>query len=72
MLLGIHCRIRNLRPLHERGIVHLTQVEAAFEQTDDMLINLSLREQTSLHSLRDALIGIVEATLHFGTRNDSL
>ena len=68
--LGRHSRIRNLRPLHQRRIIHLTQVETTFEQTDHVLINLLLREQTFSNCLGQTLIGIVKATLYIGTCQD--
>ena len=64
MLLGVHDRIRNLRPFHQRGIIHLTQVKTALEQTDHVLIDLGFRDKTTFHGLRDATIGIAIAALH--------
>ena len=67
-----HSRVGDLRPLYERGVIHLSKIETAFEQADDMLVDFCLRKQTSTHSLGEALIGIVETTLHVGTSKDGL
>ena len=65
--LGGHGRIGNLRPLNQRRIIHLTEVKTSFEQTDDMLVNLSLRDESAAHGLRNTPVGIAVATLHVGT-----
>ena len=65
--LRTHGGVGDLRPLYERRIVHLTQVETAFEQTDDVLVDLCFRQQTLAHGLGEALIGVVETTLYVGT-----
>ncbi len=72
MFLRIHRSVGDFRPFYERGVVHLTQVEATFQQADDMLVNLGLRNQTTLNSLWQTLVSIVEATLYVSTGEDSL
>ena len=62
--LGGHGRVGDLRPLHEGGIVHLTQIETTFEQTDDVLVDFSFADQTTMHGLRDATVGIAVAALN--------
>ena len=57
----------NLAPLHKGGVVHLTQVETAFEQADDVLVNLTLLDEVATYGLRKLSIVIIVTTLHIGT-----
>ena len=67
VFLARHLGIRDLRPLNERRIVHLAQVETALQQADDVLVDLGLGHQAAPYSLGDALVGIAVAALHIGT-----
>ena len=71
MLLARHLRVRNLRPLHQRRIVHLTEVETTFQQTDHMLIHFLFGDKATTHGFRNALVSIPKTTLHVGTSNGS-
>ena len=64
--LGVHGRVGNLRPFHERRVVHLAKVEAAFKQSDDVLVDLGLGEQTAFDGFGNALVGVVETAFHVG------
>ena len=72
VFLGIHCRIWNFRPLDKRGVVHLAQVEAALQQSDDVLVDLSLCDITATDSFGNASVGIAIAALHIGAGNGGL
>ena len=72
MFLARHLRIRNLRPLHQRRIVHLTEVETTFQQTDHMLIHFFFGDKATTHGFRDTLVSIPKTTLHVSTGNGSL
>ena len=67
MFLARHLRIRNLRPLHQRRIVHLTEVETTFQQTDHMLIHFFFGDKATTHGFRNALVSIPKTTLHVST-----
>ena len=62
--LGTHRGIGYLRPFHQRRVIHLSEVETAFQQTDDMLVDFCFRNQSATNSLRNTLIGIAVATFH--------
>ena len=70
--LGTHRGIWYLRPFHQRGVVHLAEVKAAFQQTDDMLVDFCFRNQSATNSLRNTLIGIAVATFHIRTGQGGL
>ena len=72
MLLRRHRAVWNLRPLHQRRVVHLPEVEAALKQADHVLVHLFLAQQATANGIRYALIGVVEAALHVGARHDGL
>ena len=71
-LLGRHRRIGNLRPLHEARVVHLAQVEATLQQSDDVLVDLSLADESAPDGLGDAAISVAVATFHIGAGEGSL
>ena len=53
-------------------IIHLAQLKTGFEQTDYMLVNLFLANQSTLHSLGQFGVCISETALHVGAGNDTL
>ena len=66
MLFAVHDRIRYLRPFHKRGVVHLAQVETAFQEAYHMLVYFLLADQSAANGLGNALIGIAKTALHVG------
>ena len=67
VFLAVHGGVRNLRPRHQLRIVHLTQVEATFQEALHVLVHLLFGEESLLHSLGDRAIDVVPSALHVGT-----
>ena len=72
MLLAAHSRIRYLRPFHERGVVHLAQIKTAFQQADDVLVDLGFCHQSTTDGLGNAAVSIAITTLYVSTGDGSL
>ena len=66
-LAGNH-REGDAAPRHQLLIVHLAKVETALKQTDHMLVNFLLADESSAHGVGQTLVGIVVSALHVGAR----
>ncbi len=60
-------RGRYVAPVNKRWIVHFSKVKTALQQSYNVFVHFRFFYQTTVYSLRNTFIGIVETALHIGS-----